>query len=673
MTTLVTQKFKAHSGRQFIESITESSNNVYYLVAAKHTPYANGDTLVGSNDSYQESQLDIFSEAIFGKKITSSDVSLMIPKYTWTANTVYTPYDHTDGNIFSKQFYVVVDGGSTYYVYKCLDNNSNTASNSQPTDTSESACNFVTTSDGYMWKLMYKMDESTFEKFSTSDYMPVVTSANVAGNTVAGAIDVIKVTYPGSNYISAFNGQFNIDDLRASIPTVSGNSTTYRLASNASSSQGFYVGSALYISSGTGAGQIKKITSYNSTFRVAVIDTEFAIAPSSDSTYTIAPYVTINGDGNEAEGYAVVASNASVNNYISKINLVYRGNNYTFAQASITGNTGGVSNSAVLKVIIPPYGGHGFDSADELGSSRVGISVAFNTSESGFITLENDYRKIAVLKDPKFNRVSLTLDTENGTFINGETIYQVDYKNLIGVVTSNTSCTVITGTSTTFNKSLKVNDHILITDISTGASSLRTITGITNATSLNVNQATNFESSFASISYVDINTSGKKIGNSSPYIDMSNVEPKFVTGKLVVGETSGATANVTGISVNEKNYNNWLTFDGRTRLSYSSNTGTMVEDEFVFVQSLSTANARFHSSNNTYVFVTEEKGNLLSAFEDGGITLIGSNSSSSFTLSGIRYEPDVIKGAGRVLFVENNNAISRSAGQSETVRLIINY
>lgn len=673
MTTLVTQKFKAHSGQQFIESITETSNNVYYLVAAKHTQYANSDTLVGSNDSYQESQLDIFSEAIFGKKITASDVSLMIPKYVWASNTVYTPYDHTDGELFDKQFYAVVDSGSTYYVYKCLDNNNNSKSNTQPSSTSESACNFITTSDGYVWKLMYKMDEATFEKFATNDFMPVVTSANVSGNTVAGAIDVIKVTYPGSSYISTYTGQFNVDDLRAAIPTVSGNSTTYRLAANASSSQGFYVGSALYISSGTGAGQVKKITSYNSTFKVAVIDTEFAIPPASDSTYTIAPYVSISGDGSGAEGYAVVSSNASVNNFISKINLVYRGNNYTFAQATITGNTGGVSNSAVLKVIIPPYGGHGFDSPTELGASRVGISMSFNTNESGFITLENDYRKIAVLKDPLFKRVTLTLDTENGTFINGETIYQIDYKNLIGVVTSNTSCTAVTGTSTVFDKSLKVDDYILIKDISTGASSLRTVASITNATSLTINEATNFDTSFASISYVQVNSSGKKIGNSSPYIDMSNVEPKFVTGKLVVGATSGATANVTGISVNEKSYNNWLTFDGRTRLSYSANTGVMVEDEFVYAQALSTANGRYHSSNSTYIFVTEEKGNLLSAFEDGGIALIGANSSSSFTLSGIRYEPDVIKGAGNVLFIENNNAISRSAGQSETVRLIINY
>ena len=167
MATLVSKKLKRHLADQFIESITEPANNVYYMVASKHTDYANN----ASNthiplDTNKETEIDIFEEGIFGKKVTSSDVYNLIPKYMWTANTVYTPYEH-DVDLEGKTFYAAVDGGSTYYVYKCLDNNGGVAANDQPLSTNESACNFITSSDGYTWKLMYTLPEVTFEKFAT--------------------------------------------------------------------------------------------------------------------------------------------------------------------------------------------------------------------------------------------------------------------------------------------------------------------------------------------------------------------------------------------------------------------------------------------------------------------------------------------------------------------------
>lgn len=671
MTTLISKKFKRHIGEQLIESITEPANNVYYVMAARHFPFANNDANTPAPvESFEELEVTSFEEGIFGKKINSSDVSLMIPKYVWTSNTVYTPFDHQDTGITSKQYYVVVDGGATYYVYKCLDNNRGVASNTQPTNTSESACNFITTADGYTWKLMYSMPEATFEKFATADYMPVVTSANVAGNTVPGAIDVIRITNPGSNYIATLTGQFQVNDLRESIPDVAGNTTTYRLATNASSNTDFYVGSAIYISTGTGAGQLKRIVDYNAITRVATVNSMFTVAPSSDSTYIVAPNVVVNGDGTGAVAYATVSSNATVNNFISKINIINRGNNYTYASALVTGNTGGVSNTAVLRPIVPPVGGHGKNAPSELGAKAVGVSVSFNTSEGGYVTTENDYRKLVLLRDPLFRNVTLTLDSEVGTFVTGENVHQIEYKTLLGTATGNTTSTTVRGVGTQFNLSLKENDRVLITDTISGVHCLRTVTSVINSTAISVNDELPFLTEFARCAYVSILASGVKTGNASPYLTMSNVQPKFVTSKIIVGETSGAFANVTNINVNEKNYNNWNTFDNRTRISYTTKSGTMPEDAKVLQTDISLSNAYYHSSNSTYVFLTVERGPINA---DPAEQIREDQGAASFTLGSVKYPPDVIKGSGEVIYIENNAAISRDPSQSETLRLIINF
>lgn len=670
MTTLIPNKLRAHLGEQFIESLSEPANNIYYVLASKHTSYANGDTTLPTpTDNISEVEIDIYNEAIFGKKVSPSDVNLMVPKYIWTSNTVYDHYDHDDGNLFSKQFYVAVLGDPTY-VYKCLDNNRGVASNTVPSSTSESACNFITTNDGYTWKLMYSVSNTTFNKFATSEYMPIYTSANVSSSTIAGAIDVIRITNTGSDYVATLTGQFQTDDIRESIPTIAGNTTTYRLSTSASSNTDFYVGSALYISSGTGAGQLRRIINYNASTRVAVVNSAFTTAPASNSSYTIAPDVIISGDGTGAVAYATVSSNSSVNNFISKINIINRGSNYTYGTATVNGNTGGLSNTATVKVVIPPIGGHGFDAPSELGAKSVGISVTYNTNESGYITTENDYRKIAIIKDPYFKNVTLTLDTEVGTFSNTEVIYQINRKKIIGTVSATENSTTVTGVGTDFSNALVAGDLVLITDITTNLSKIKTVSSVTNSTSLTLTSNASITTSFAQISHTSVLAQGIKSGNSTPYVTLSNSTPKFVTGKMVVGASSGATANVTAIEVGEKSFNNWNTLDNRTRISYTSTSGTIPEDAILYQDDIALSNAYYHSANSSYIFLTSEKGPINA---DPAQQLQVYNGSNTITLGSNKYTPDLVKGSGKVLYIENNTPISRSNSQSETIRLILNF
>lgn len=671
MKNIITKAFSSHLAQQFIESISEPANNVYYIVTSKSTEFPGGDSTIPQPvNSVQETQIDIYEQGIFGKKIEASDVIMMIPRYNWTSGTKYARYDHTDGALYDKQFYAVVDGGSNYYVYKVLDNNNGSESTVQPSNTSESACNFITTADGYVWKLMYKLPEATFEKFATTDYIPVQTSANVAGNTVSGAIDIVKVTNYGSNYVSVLTGQFTADDLRDSIPTISGDNTTYRLNANAASNSDFYVGSALYLTSGTGQGQIKSITSYNSSTRVLTVNSAFTSPPSTDSTYLVTPNVVINGDGSGATAYAIISSNSTVNNFVSGVRVVNRGSGYTYATAQVVGNTGGVSNTSSVLPIIPPKGGHGSDASVELGSRSLGISITLANTENGFISAENDYRTLVILKDPLFSGVSLTMDDEFGTFDAGEQVYQVDTKRLAGLANFSSASLNVTGTDTDFVDSIKTGDSIILQDSINNTQCIRTVDTVSNATSLTLTSNPSLSTTSGTVYFASINSSGTKSGNSTPYITLANAQPKFVVGKRIIGASSGAWANVTAVAVNEKSFNNWKTFDNRTRISYTANTGAFTEDDVVYQTLESLSNAYFHSANSSYVFLTSEKGPINA---NPAQPLVQTTGSASYTLGSIKYNPDLVHGSGDVIYIENNSPISRSNSQSETIRLIMNF
>ncbi len=93
-------------------------------------------------------------------------------------------------------FYVVTD---EYNVYKCLDNNNNSASTYKPVGTTVDP---VTLPDGYMWKYMYSIPIALRNKFLTDAYMPVVTALRPQFYS-SGAIQTVKIEKRGQNYTYA--------------------------------------------------------------------------------------------------------------------------------------------------------------------------------------------------------------------------------------------------------------------------------------------------------------------------------------------------------------------------------------------------------------------------------------------------------------------------------------
>ena len=228
MPAIITNKFRINNAEQFSESFSEASPEVYYLGIGRPQAFATqtrGDlrtenqgtdsAAITPADSVIE-EFNTFDDLLAVKKITTSDTSFVIPRRNWTTTTVYDYYRHDYGNrvtgttttqtsnsgattLFDATFYVLTTARN---VYKCLDNNGNAASTTEPTGTSTS---ILTTADGYKWKYMYSLSATQQANFLSTDFMAVATDATISSAAVDGAISTVKIKSGGTG---GTNGTF---------------------------------------------------------------------------------------------------------------------------------------------------------------------------------------------------------------------------------------------------------------------------------------------------------------------------------------------------------------------------------------------------------------------------------------------------------------------------------
>lgn len=659
---LVTKLFKTHMARQLVESVSEQANTAYYMFAGKHTQFPAGDTEVATPvDTTQSLYIDTYENMLFGKRITTNDVKYMISRNNWTSNTVYTMYEHDNADLFDQDFFVVVNESTLYHVFKCLYNNDGAPSTVSPVFADTSADDtFYQTSDGYQWKYMFTVDSTTFSKFSTIDFMPIVENANVTSNAINGAIDVITVTSGGAGYNNYINGQFNATDIR-----FGGSSTTYAINATASSTNNFYNDCYIYITNGAGDGEYKRITNYavSGNNKLITVDSAFSANLDSTSVYEISPIVEITSDGNQTVNcIARALINASSSNSIYKVEILDRGADYRIATAqALYSNVVPVSNTAGLKVIIGPKGGHGSNLVDELGASRVGFSVKFSNTESSTIEVANDFRTAGILKDPLFANVVLNIVDVSGTFSNNETVYQYNPVALKGTVSVNTTSTGVTGTGTTFDTQVAAGDKILI--VAGSSKRFATVNNVVSNTSLYLTSNCSFANASATFSVLETFAYGTVSSATGSDLQLTDVAGVFSDGNTVIGATSSATASIDTIEINgvTKGFN---TFN-QMKVFVGTTSDTFTEDETVS-QTLG-GNAKFHSINSGKMFVTNQMG-IVNTGED----IIGNTSGAVFAITS-KYPGDIVVDSGDVIYVENFAAVERASDRSETIKVILEF
>ena len=391
MPSIITPSFRINTSEQFKEAFSEASPTRMYMFIGRITPYANDLVITSTTNNFLSTNFDIYKDMIALKRINANDIISIAPRYDWTTGTVYTEYSDTTSNLFDRQFYVLTSDNN---VYKCIDNNRGAASTVEPTGTGTT---IITTTDGYRWKFMYNITTADAQKFLTTTYIPVreVTANNgsaqwaVQQAAANGSIDNIVITSNGAGYISTSNTFLSIT-----------NSTVVSLSNNAVQIDAAYVGSSIYISSGLGAGQIRRVVKYVATGRVITVNTAFTITPNTSSRYIISPSVIISGDGGSvaATRASAYVSNA-VSGQIRKITMLSGGRNYGYANVSIIANST-YGSGATAKPIISPRGGHGSNAKNELNAKDVMMSISVSGAESNTFPTNNDFRTIGVIRDP---------------------------------------------------------------------------------------------------------------------------------------------------------------------------------------------------------------------------------------------------------------------------------
>ena len=374
MAAIITEKFRTHNARQFIEDFTEESQ--YVFIGRPHSWPDDNNPPAPANSESEE--ISAYEDMIALKKVASTDVSHGLVRYNWdsTGNTKYDEYRDNysstnvtnvtgASNFFDARSYVITED---FRVYKCLrtgvDASGNAVNSTVKPDTVSSTIPQITSdtgaTHGYMWKFMYSIGASDVIKFVTNDFIPVKTLGAKSG--VAG---------------SGENGGFG--------STATDDSSAQWDVENGA------VDGAIFHYVVTAAG-----SSY-----------------SNGSTTTFDFDVAIEGDGSGA--VATLSFESGALKRVQRKDTSSFGSGYKRAShPSLTSSLSGLSagTGATFKPIISPINGHGANPLEELGGNYVIVNSRLEFGEgSGDFPTDNDFRRIGLIKNPVQSSDS-TISTE---------------------------------------------------------------------------------------------------------------------------------------------------------------------------------------------------------------------------------------------------------------------
>lgn len=407
MTSIIKNKTGYQNAKILRDTQYNSGNSdpVIYVFIGNHVPYANEsspdsivDTIVAEKQTWDN--------MIAAKKITASDVELVVPRVNWTANSVYQEYDDiVDANTLIsanstagvEPMYIIT---SERNVYKCVSNNSSANSTVEPTGDYTTSNGNIGTADGYKWKYMYNVKPSN--KFLTSNWIPApYTTAQLDYGTnttgvVDGELQNIIVTNQGSGY---YDSIVTVTSFVTGCSTLTLANTTNVSANMTVAGTGIFTGA--YIST---------VDTPNN--KITLSTSATANGGGSGNNITISTRVYIDGDGTGAEATAGLSSGNVANITVNVI-----GTGYSRSNAYIYGSGTG----ATARVVISPKYGHAYNPANELGAGNLMFATRvgeIDTTEGGLISANTSFRQYGILINPhKYSNTSAVSHTTANSVI----------------------------------------------------------------------------------------------------------------------------------------------------------------------------------------------------------------------------------------------------------------
>lgn len=357
MAAIITDKIRILNAKKFVAGVTTSTNSYYSFVGLPNPTTIKSDwndSPPSPTDNFS-SEWDTWDTIIALKKITSSDVKLMVKKNVWASGTTYDYYRHdysvanppansATSSLYSANYYVI---NGDFRVYICLQNGTTPEtpegkpSLDEPTFVDLEPRAAGTSGDGYIWKYLYTIKPAEAVKFDSIDYIPTPTNwetsdenAAVRQNAVDGGIKIVVIK-----------------------------------------------------NRGVGVGTANK-------------------------TYARVP---IKGDGTGAECTITIDNDQR----IDSVTVTNQGSGYTFGNVDlIAGGVPTPTSLPLLDVIIPPSGGHGYDIYNELGARNVLLySRIENDSENPDFIVGNEISRIGLIENPQAYNSSQLLSIDKASAV----------------------------------------------------------------------------------------------------------------------------------------------------------------------------------------------------------------------------------------------------------------
>jgi len=321
--------------------------------------------------------------------------------------------------------------------------------------------------------------------------------------------------------------------------------------------------------------------------------------PNELTEYVISPTVKINGDGTGALAYSVVNTTFLSANEINSIVMLNTGQNYTYANISITSNNL-FGTGAVATPVVSPLSGHGSNAYKELGARYAGVSMTIDTGENeGYkYPTYGSYRRVGIIENPlfadasarisDFERINLSLRNRSGTgFLVGEYVVQSNSSAAGVIVTANSTYLQLKNIKGSFVQAISGDN----------------IRGLSSNTTANVfiaNVITFSVSNVVIVSETISNAQAQIIQANNTVLKLTNVSGRFDANDIVYDSVINAYANVTAIYTVNNTVNSTTNFGRKfsqvARITISSNTGGFVVGETV-TQAVTLASGTIISTN----------------------------------------------------------------------------
>ncbi|GEM_PF-2487177 len=412
-------------------------NNLYCFIGLN----ANSTDQFSPNTPIQtiyESKL-LYKNIIALKKVNINEISPIIERIDWKANTYYEAYSDTvdlleknsNGKLL-KQFYV---RNRFDQIFKCLWNNINSNNTVNITNVSSNVANstMIISHEGGTFQIGNYV---TLQNIIPSEYngTRLVIDSSVGSvtctytsNTTYQSGGTIKNAILSTDEPTFDVGTFDVNQI---VKTNDGYKWKYIYTINQGLKQKFFTDEWMPIPIST------NITNPLETVGIGSIDVINVVNGGNNYTDgTNTTIVLITGDGTDASATAQVLGNTIV-----EIGMDNIGKNYTYANVNIVPAPGFSGNGIQTSFSISPIGGHGFNPPIELGCNHLMISTEFSGSESNKIPTDIYYNQIGLLVNPYaydtypnlansdiyYAYTSVIMSSGSIDYINNEIIYQGD-------------------------------------------------------------------------------------------------------------------------------------------------------------------------------------------------------------------------------------------------------